>query len=222
MIRALIFDFDGLVLDTEVPDYQSWQEIYQSFGCSLPLSAWATCIGSGPAFFDPCGYLEAQLGRPVNREDIRSKQRQRSVGLIEAQSILPGVEAYIADAKRLSLKLGLASSSSRDWVMGHLSRLGLQAHFDCIKSADDVEHTKPDPELYCSALDALNLLADQAIALEDSPNGISAAKRAGLYCVAVPNPLTRQLALEQADLQVASLADLPLEELLLKVQSKGR
>jgi HAD superfamily hydrolase (TIGR01509 family) len=217
MIRSLIFDFDGLILDTEVPDLQSWQEIYLEYGCTLPMSVWAVCIGSSD-LFHPYEYLESQLGRSVDREAIRAKKRRRETKLIEAQPVLPGVKEYITDAKRLGLKLGVASSSSRSWVIGHLSRLGLLSHFDCIKCADDVERTKPDPALYISVLDELGLQADQAIALEDSPNGILAAKRAGLFCVAVPNPVTRQLSLQQADLQLTSLAELPLERLLSEIQ----
>ncbi len=213
MIRSLLFDFDGLIQDTEGPAFLAWQEIYEEHGCSLPLSAWAAAIGTTDGF-DPYAYLEEQLGRSVDREALRRRFHQRETELSEAQPVLPGVMEYVAEAKRLRLKLGVASSSSREWVTGHLGRLGLLAAFEAIKCSDDVQHTKPDPELYHALLAALGLLASEAIALEDSPNGIRAAKRAGLFCVAVPNPLTRQLSLEEADLQLASLADMPLEALL--------
>lgn len=222
MIRALILDFDGLILDTEGPAFQSWLEIFEAHGCSLPLSAWAAWVGGSEDMFDPYEYLEAQLGRAVDREQIRQKQRQREARLIELQPTLPGVEDYIADAKRLGLKLGLASSSDREWVLAHLSRLGLRAHFDSIKCFEDVKRAKPDPELYQSVLDALGVAAHQALALEDSPHGISAAQAAGIFCVAVPNPLTRQLPTDHADLRLDSLAELPLEELLLEVERKAR
>ena len=221
MIRCVIFDFDGLILETEVPALQAWQEIYQEYGCSLPISVWATRIGTSADAFNPYDYLEAQLGRPIDREHIHRKRSQRRNELVEAQSILPGVEGYIADAKRLDLKLGVVSSSSREWVIGHLSRLGIRTSFDAIKCSDDVQHTKPDPELYHAVLRELDLGAEQAIALEDSPNGILAAKRAGVFCIAVPNPVTRQLPLDQADLHLDSMADLPLEELLMRVQQSG-
>lgn len=220
MIRALIFDFDGLILDTEMPDFQSWQEIYKEYGCSLPLSLWAACIGTSEKAFDPPDYLEALLGRPVDREAIRSKREERRIELLEKQPILPGVKDYITDAKRLGLELGLTSCSSRDRVTLHLSRLGLGEEFDSIKCAEDVERVKPDPELYHAMLEALGLRADEAIALEDSPNGILAARRAGVFCVAVPNPLTRHLPLNQADLRLTSLAELPLEKLLCQIQKK--
>ena len=220
MIRAVIFDFDGLILDTEVPEYQTWQEIYQIYGCELPLEVWATAVGTSADVFDPYAYLEGLLGRQVEREEIFLKRRQRYAELLDAQSTLPGVQAYIADAKRLGLRLGVASSSSRDWVVGHLTQLGLGSYFDCIKCADDVPRVKPDPALYQAVLDTLALPAEHAIALEDSPHGIAAAKRAGLFCVAVPNPLTRQLSLAHADLHLDSLADLPLERLLAALHGR--
>src|SRR5205085_683086 len=140
--------------------------------------------------------------------------------LVEAQPVLPGVHDTLVAAKRLGLKLGVASSSTRDWVEGHLTRLDLVAQFACIRCAEDVRQTKPNPELYLSALEALGVPPDAAIALEDSPNGIRAAKRAGLFCVAVPNPLTLRLGLDEADLRLNSLAEMPLETLLLEVQAR--
>jgi HAD superfamily hydrolase (TIGR01509 family) len=217
-IRGLIFDFDGLILETEEPDYQAWQEVYSAFGCTLPLAKWATHIGTAAAIFNPYDELEAQLGRPVDRAAIRAQRRRRFADLVAARAVLPGVLEYLTDAERLGLRLGVASSSSREWVVGHLGRLGLTDRFAAIACADEVSHTKPDPALYLVALTALDLRADEAIALEDSPNGIAAAKRAGLYCVAVPNALTRHLPLEAADLRLASLADLPLSLLVEKIQ----
>jgi HAD superfamily hydrolase (TIGR01509 family) len=222
MIRAVIFDFDGLILDTEVPEFQTWQEIYQVHGCELALEAWATGLGTSADAFDPCAHLAAQLGLSVDREAIQHRRRQRYRELLKAQSVLPGVREYIAEAKRLGLHLGVASSSSREWVVGHLTELGLSAYFDCIKCRDDVPRVKPDPALYRAVVETFALQPSQAIALEDSPNGIAAAKRAGLFCVAVPNPLTRQLSLAHADLLVSSLADVPLLQLLEHVQRNGR
>ncbi len=217
MIRALIFDFDGLILETEGPSYKSWEEVYQSFGFALPFSTWSTIIGTTQGEFDPCLELKKKVKGRVDWEGIESRRRASEKALIEAQSVMPGVEQYLKDARRLGLKTGLASSSSCKWVIGHLTRLGLVDYFDCICASDDVEHTKPDPELYLSVLRELDVSAEEAIALEDSPIGIQAAKQAGLFCVAVPNPLTRQLSLSQADFQLGSLAEMLLEQLLNKV-----
>ena len=214
MIQGLIFDFDGLMVDTESPAYDSWLEIYREYGCTLPLSLWSAVLGGSGAEFDPCAYLAEQTGQSLDADALRARRWQRKLELCAGQALLPGVSDYLAAAKRLDLKLGVASSSSRRWVVGHLDRLGVTPAFDAIITADDVTRVKPDPEIYRAAVAALDLRPEQAIALEDAPNGLLAAKRAGLICVAVPNPLTGQLPLDYADLRVASLADVPLERLL--------
>jgi len=218
MIKALVFDFDGLIVDTEMSSYQTWQEIYAEHDCQLPFSTWAICIGGSPQLFDPCEYLEQQIGRPVLREEIRLRRRQQHIRMVEAQPVLPGVEDYILSAKRLGLKIGVASSSRHEWVDTHLTRLGLIDYFDSIKCFDDVKRTKPNPELYLAVLDALGVHGQQAIALEDSPNGVIAAQQAGIFCVAVPNPVTSQLSLLHADLCLSSLTEVSLEQLLAKVR----
>ncbi len=212
--RALIFDFDGLILDTEVPEFEAWQHIYRMHTCHLSFATWSACIGTSEPVFNPYEHLEAQVRRAINRDDVRAAHRERFMELVAAQSVLPGVKEYLIDAKRLGLKVGVASSSTREWVEGHLLRLGLSTCFDNIKCKDDVRRTKPDPELYLAALQTLQVPSDEAIALEDSPNGILAAKAAGLFCVAVPNALTRRMSLDRADLRLTSLTDLPLEGLL--------
>lgn len=218
MIRALIFDFDGLILDTEGPDYRAWQEVYQAHGHHLPLSVWCQCIGRSADFFDPIDHLEQHLGHPLDRNTILSNQERRHLELVQAERILPGIEDYLADARRLGLKLAVASSSRRDWVDGHLQRLGLDDGWDCIRCWGDVEHAKPAPDLYLAVLESLDIDAGEAVAFEDSPNGITAAKEAGLFCVAVPNLLTGELDLSRADIRLRSLAEMPLVELLATVE----
>ena len=220
MIKALIFDFDGLILDTEMPDYISWQEVYREHGVELPLEKWLSIVGGNAASdFDPYDHLEELTGSSVDRDAIWIKRRQRDLEHLEKQPILPGVEAYLADAKELGLGLGIASSSPESWVAGHLTRLGLLENFDVICTADDVEKTKPDPALFLLAAARLAVETGEAIVFEDSPNGVLAANRAGIFAVAVPNPLTAQSSFEHADMQLKSLADLPLKELIQKVQS---
>jgi HAD superfamily hydrolase (TIGR01509 family) len=220
VIRALIFDFDGLILDTEGPIYRSWIEVYQAHGEALPFELWVKTVGSSNQAFHPQHHLEERLGHPLAQEVI-DRRVERRVELVLAQPLLPGVKALVDQARAAGMKVGVASSSSRDWVTGHLERLGLLYRFDCIGCRDDVEHVKPEPDLYLAVLDCLGLPAADAVAIEDSPNGIAAAKRAGLLCVAVPNPITASLDLGDADLLLGSLAEVTLPDLLDRL-SAGR
>lgn len=218
MIRALIFDFDGLVLDTEESEFLTWQEVFSEYNTKLLLDDWAGCIGGGTGKFDVYELLETKIGRAVPRSEIGERRRLRHLELIALKQALPGVQEYLDDAKRLGLKIGMASSSSRSWVTGHLSRLGLLHYFDFIKCGNEVAHKKPDPELYLAVLEAFQIKPEEAIVLEDSPNGVRAANNAGIFCVAVPNPITGQLALDHADLRLTSLLALPLEQLITQVE----
>jgi len=217
-ISALVFDFDGLILDTETPIFQSWREVYQEHGQELQLEKWATVIGTYEEPFDVFEYLQELTGRSLDRAAVETGRKAREMALLAGQTIRPGVVDYLQSAQRLGLKIGLASSSPCRWVTGNLDRLGLIDHFECIRCQDDVRLTKPDPELYLAAAACLEVSPVEAIAIEDSPNGVTAAKRAGMYAVAVPNDLTRGLRLDHADLRLESLADMPLEDLIAKSQ----
>ncbi len=216
-IRGLIFDFDGTILDTETPALRSWEEVFEEHGRVFPFESWAAGLGGDGAGFDACAHLEQLLGRPLDRETIRTRRNQRKLALTVAGVVLPGIVDCLDAAGRMGLKRAIASSSPRAWVEEHLARLGLLQVFDAISCRDDVCRVKPNPALYTRTLDLLGLRADEAIVIEDSPNGIAAARAAGIFCVVVPNPLTCRLPVEQADLRLASLAEITLEGLLTRV-----
>lgn len=216
MITGLIFDFDGLILDTESADYLSWKETYEAFGVDLPLPLWQQYIGT--TTFDPYAYLESCLGGPVDRTAVHARRKQRDNELIAAAAVLPGVEAYLTQAQALGLRIGLASSSRHDWVEPHLERLGLTAYFEVIACRDDVaDRPKPDPAVYRYALARLGAPPQQVLALEDSPHGVAAAKGAGVWVTAVPNQMTRTLSFAQADYQLTALTEMPLAQLIQEV-----
>lgn len=213
MIKAFIFDFDGLILDTETPLFQAWQEIFQTYGLSLSMREWAGFLGHSADPEEPYIALEEHLRRPIDREDLHSRQVRREAELLSSQEIMSGVESLIHEAKSSGMKLAVASSSDRKWVIEHLSRLDLIHYFDIIKCAEDVTHTKPEPDLYIAALEALGVAAGEAIALEDSLHGVNAAKAAGIFCVAVPNLITKNVRMEQADVVLDSLSGISLDDL---------
>jgi HAD superfamily hydrolase (TIGR01509 family) len=218
MIRAIVFDFDGLILDTEEPVYRSWLEVYQAHGEELPFEQWVQIVGSTTTGFHPQHHLEERLGRALPKE-VLDRRIGRRTELVLAQELLPGVVSQIDQAKAMGLKVGVASSSTAEWVRGHLARLGILEKFDCLRCRDDVANAKPEPDLYIAVLDCLGVTAAEAFAIEDSPNGVMAAKRAGLRCVAIPNPITAKLDLSGADVLLRSLAELTLADLVKKIEA---
>lgn len=214
MLKAIIFDFDGTILDTETPDYHSWQAVFAEHGSELEHEVWGQVIGTTWELFNPFDYLESKLGRKVDREKLQEIHRANFHKMILDQAALPGVESALATAQELGLRLGVATSSTRDWVEGHLERLGLLQHFEVIKTADDVEKVKPDPALYTQVLKALAIEPDEAIAFEDSVNGVKAAKAAGIFCVAVPNSVTMHMDFQHADHRVERLSDFDIQSFL--------
>ncbi len=221
MIKALIFDFDGLILDTETPDLHAWQNIYAEYGIQFPVESWGQIIGGmGASNFDAAIHLQSLLSQPLDLKALQVQQNQISHSLVDQQTILPGVMDYLREAKRLGLKLAIASSSPHSWVDSHAQRLGVFDYFDKVICADDVPpgRTKPYPDLFLAALDQLEIQQNEAIVFEDSPNGVRAASSAGIFVVAVPNPTTSLLSIENANLTLSSLTDLSLHDLLNKVK----
>lgn len=213
VIRALVFDFDGLIADTEGPIYQAWAEIYRQHGRELDPAWWSQVVGHTNSGFDPVGELEGLTGRSLDRDTLLEEGRRRGQELSLVQPTLPGVRDWREDARRQGLRLGVASSSSRAWVVGHLERLQLDG-WDCIRCRDDVAHVKPAPDLYLAAVACLGVAPGEALAIEDSAPGVTAARAAGLHCVAVPNWLTSGHDLSPAELVITSLADSSLASVL--------
>jgi HAD superfamily hydrolase (TIGR01509 family) len=210
-IRAIVFDFDGTILDTEQYDYQAWQEVYDQHGAHLPFDLWAHQIGTVSHDFDPYHLLQEQIGRLLDRQQIGAQRRQRFLQLVAQEPLRPGVAELIAIAQRASWGLGVASSGTREWVEGHLLQRNLRHHFHVVRTSNDVQRVKPHPELYLTALTALGVEPSHAVAIEDSRNGMLAAKQAGMKCIIIPNRMTQRMDFSEADLLLDSLADLHME-----------
>jgi HAD superfamily hydrolase (TIGR01509 family) len=216
-IKALVFDFDGLILETETPAYQSWTEIYREHGHELPRDRWLEYIGREAGWFDALTHLESLVGPPFDRDAVRKRREERKNELMAELDVMAGIRDYVSEGRRLGLRIGIASSSPRDYVHAHLDRVGLGEGWDVIVCREDAPRAKPAPDLYLRAVELLGVAAHEAVALEDSPNGITAAKDAGLWVVAVPNELTAGGNLARADCRVSSCAELSLPDLLATI-----
>jgi HAD superfamily hydrolase (TIGR01509 family) len=215
VIRAIVFDFDGLIVETETPILRAWQEVYAAYGQELPVERWRLTIGSDDSAFNALDEL-AQRVPGLEIDTVRVRRKTRELELADAQPVMPGVMDYLQAARKMGLKLAVASSSSYRWVGRQLLQRGMLTAFDCVITRDLVANAKPEPDLYQLAAKVLHVNGDEAVALEDAPNGILAAKRAGLFAVAVPHEHTRQMDFSLADLCLDSLADVPLAELVAR------
>jgi|SRR5688572_25283114 len=218
MLKALIFDFDGLILDTETPEVLVWQNIYNEHGFELPIHEWEKTVGGyGISTFDAAEHLALLSSGRLDPVSSKLRYRKESDEIIHASSILPGIMEMISQAKSNGLKVAIGSSSPHSWVDTHAKRLGIFDLFDTVVCQDDVEpgKTKPHPDIYLKVLEQLEVKNDEAIVFEDSPNGVLASQRAGVFVVAVPNGLTSRMNVT-GDLTVSSLAELSLQSLMEK------
>jgi len=209
---AAVFDFDGLLLETEGPVFQSWAETYEEHGQTLSLGRWLLTIGRVD-HVDPAAELERRLGRALTTEE-RRRRRDRRDELLLALGPCAGAAESLRDARSLGLRTAVASSSGREWVESHLRRLGLDGYIDELSCYDGTLPAKPWPDLYLRALELVGAEPGAAVAFEDSHNGLQAAKAAGLVCVVVPTPMTASMDFTLADRVIERLGRPPLAELL--------
>src|SRR5215212_8350891 len=212
LIRAVIFDMDGLIIDTEWPDYQSWQELYAANGHELPLSEWVQYVGLWGPPLALGERLCALIGEGADLEALRAQRRARCDALVrEGMTPMPGFTALMERLEAHDYRRGLASTSSRDWVDFVVDGICVRPRFDAIVAGDEVAARKPAPDVYLHAAERLGVPPEACLALEDSAPGVASAKAAGMRCVAVPNRVTCYQDLSAADLHVAHLGDVTLD-----------
>jgi putative hydrolase of the HAD superfamily len=215
MIKAVIFDFDGLIIDTESAWYEAYREVIERhYGIDMPIEVWGNVIGTSMDVFNPFAYLAEQTGKTLDEQLLQREAQPVFRRLMREQGLRPGVADYLQEAKRLGLSIALASSSGIGWIRPFLEQHDLVGYFDVLTTADDVARVKPDPELYVKSLERLGIAGEEAVAFEDSVNGSNAAKAAGVHCVIVPNRVTSHMAFERYDLRIASMDAMPLQQVL--------
>jgi HAD superfamily hydrolase (TIGR01509 family) len=215
MSQALIFDFDGLILDTESAIYEVWRNFYAQHGHALSIQTWSQCIGSDFSHsYDPKTQLEALTRQRFDWPAVDARLTQEALALLEHYPVLPGVKELLLAAKTAAIPCAMASSSPRDWVVPHLERIQLKPFFAHVITKEAVERVKPAPDLFLKAAKELGIDPKQAIVLEDSLNGLRAATAAGMRCVIAAGPTTQHLDFSAAWRRVGSLAEITLASLL--------
>jgi len=214
---ALILDFDGLILDTESPIFEEWRATFRARGHDLGLDVWQHALGTFGTY-DPCAHLSKLTGEDFDHEALRQEVRARNMVRCEALPLLPGVAERVQEARASGLKTAVASSSTSAWVEGWLERHGIRSLFDTVCARDHVARVKPAPDVFLLAATRLGVTPERCVVFEDSPNGIRAARAAGMRCVAIPNAVTCALPMEGADLVLTSLGERPLAGILGRLE----
>ena len=209
MLRALIFDFDGLLVDTETVLIDAWVQMHAEDGLPCNRDDLHHIVGHTDVVHD----YWAAYAPEIERDGLENRYRNTARKLTLAAPPLPGTLALLAEARAAGLKIGIASNSSHAHVEGHLEHRGMRGSFDFIACRDDVTVGKPEPEVYLAALRGLRCAAPESIAFEDSVPGHVAAHRAGLRVVVAPNPSTAHFNFPHAAWQVPSLAGVTLPKL---------
>jgi len=213
MPKALIFDFDGLIVDTETVIYESWAEIYERNDQILELNTYKNCVGSNFEHFHPGIELEKRLGKKFNWAIIDAEREELIRQRLEQKEERTGLRYFIENAKEKGLELAIASSSSRNWVLGWIEKLELSNYFSAFVNRDDVEKIKPDPELFLTAAKSLGIHPSEALIFEDSENGLKAATAAGIPCAIITNSITAGGNFSEAIIVAESFTDQRLKKL---------
>ena len=212
-LQAVVFDFDGVCIDTEYARFRSWQMIYEKYGFELPRDEWVKNIGTATWVSDPFVLLERLTGKKLNWEECDAFHRVKEKEIADTLPLQPGLIDRLQEAKALHIPCAIASSSSHRWVDGHLTRRGIMDLFATTVCKEDTSVHKPDPKPYLMVLERLGVPPANAVAFEDSPLGIASARTAGLYCIAVPCGLTAGMDLSAAQRIVASLEEVSFENM---------
>ncbi len=209
--RAVLFDFDGLIVDTETPEYLAWRAVYARRGLQFPLALWLRNVGRNDRPFDPLGPLQ---GGPEGADAVRAEWRVTYATLEPAYMVpLPGVLPLLRLLGEHGWRAAIGSSSKRGRIIAMLERLGLAGRFTAVAGGDEVPRAKPAPDVYLLAAERVAVPPSRCTVLEDSENGVRAAKAAGMRCIAVPSVLTRSLDFSDADLVVDHLAAVTMDML---------
>lgn len=204
---AILFDFDGVILDTEWSIYESMLEVFRDHGHDLPLEEYVKCIGSDFNTWSPEKMLEDLTGKSFDWKEIGVRRNKWIRSEIEKLDAMPGVRETLDRCRELEIPCAVVSSSTRDWVQGWLEKLGLLSHFGEMVTRGDAERIKPAPDLYLEAVKRMKLPASECLVIEDSMNGMLSAHGAGCPVVAIPNRITACLDFGDARFQYPTMVE---------------
>ena len=204
---AVLFDFDGVMVDTEWAIYQAWKRVFGAHGQDLPLEIYTRCIGTDFATWSPKTHLEDLTGLSFDWHDLDVRRQEEIMAELAHEGPMHGVVALLEKLSAGGTPCAVVSSSSHQWVDGWLGKLGLAGFFTTTVCRGDAPRIKPAPDLFLEAAKRLSLDPTSCLVIEDSLNGVKSAKAAGMSVWVVPNRVTECLDFSPADRVLRSLAD---------------
>lgn len=204
---AVLFDFDGILVDTEWAIYQAWRRVFEAHGQHLPLEIYTRCIGSDFATWSPKTHLEELTGLAFDWHDLDTRRQGEIMADLTHEGPMHGAIAVLEKLKSAEIPCAVVSSSSHHWVDGWLEKLGLAAYFKTTVCRGDAPRIKPAPDLYLEAAKRLAILPADCLVIEDSLNGLNSARSAGMAAWVVPNRVTECLDFSGAEQIFRSLAE---------------
>ncbi len=213
-VAAVIFDFDGIVFDSETPEYESHRRIYERCGVTLTVDEWCSVIGTWSENHDEQWFTRLRAQSPNAPERAAYfAERQQIFNQVAPADPMHGVRDLLALLRDARIPAAIASSAPARWVVGAVERLGMRPLFSAVVTGDQVTYRKPAPDVYLAAALQLGVDPRRSIAIEDSGPGIAAARAAGMKAVAIPHWLTARHDLSGADLVVTHAGQLSLDRL---------
>ena len=205
---GIIFDFDGVLVDTEWAIYQSWVHLYAREGQEISIETYSPCLGAGYSHWDPAAHLEKLTGKTYDWEKETPTRQAMLEADLARMGLMAGALELMDWCAEQGIGMTVASSSSRRWVQGWLEKLGIYHRFAGVFTRTDGYPVKPAPALFEAARLCLGLEKADCLIIEDSENGTIAARNAGIPCAAIPNRMTESCDFSRAAYRFSSLTEL--------------
>ncbi len=211
---AVIFDFDGVILDSETPEFESHRRVFEQCGVELTRDEWCGQIGTWTEGLGDRWHatLCERSSRPLDREAFEREQRRICQEIVPREP-MRGIRELLQALAEAGVPRAVASSGPARWIVPAIEQLELMSFFGAIVTGDDVASRKPSPEAYLEAARRLGADPTRSIAVEDSAPGVAAARAAGMKTVAIPHSLTEGHDLSGAHLRVSHAGELTVARL---------
>ena len=212
--KTLLFDMDGVLVDSEPQHYRAWEKVFNRLGFSIPWDIYKGCIGStlGTMF----SFVEKNTGHKLDHtEELLAEYKENLQKILSEEGVreIPAVKRLLPRFREKGYRMAVASSSPMKEIRNTLDMAGIEDCFELLFTGESVSHPKPAPDTFLGCAAALGEKPENCIVIEDSHNGTLAGRAAGMYCIGIQNPGSGDQDLSAAEVIIQTFDE--LEELLL-------